>query len=309
MYSPDVLPQKSGGNGDLRSFLVFIALFFTLLFGYRYVHTSTASATVPRGPVQSRTLQTEISKAPVAAVDGSIASPNFGWLALIARPLYVALRFLHGHGVGNWGWAIIAFTVMFNLLTVWPRMMSMKSSLKMMRIQPGVDAIKKRYAHLTISDPKRTEMNGEMMALYKAEGANMFGGCLPLLLQMPLLFAYVSVLRHAPELHQAHWLWLTDLSSPDPLHILPVLIIASMMLTQLVTPAPTMTSSQRWMMGILMPAVMGFSLWHYASGLSLYWITGNLISLLIQLAINQSKIGKEMNALAVERAAASRCND
>jgi YidC/Oxa1 family membrane protein insertase len=71
-------------------------------------------------------------------------------------------------------------------------------------------------------------MNAEMMALYKAEGTNMFGGCLPLLLQMPLLFAYMSVLRNASELHQAHWLWLADLSLPDPLHILPLLIIASM---------------------------------------------------------------------------------
>ena len=171
-----------------------------------------------------------------------------------------------------------------------------------MRIQPQIDAVKKRYAHLTINDPKRVKMNAEMMALYKAEGANMFGGCLPLMFQMPLLFAYMSVLRNAPELHQARWLWLTDLSSPDPLHILPLLIIASMILTQFITPTPTMAPSQRWMMGILMPIIMGFSLWHYASGLSLYWITGNLMNLLIQLAINQSKIGKEMHALAAERA-------
>ena len=72
-------------------------------------------------------------------------------------------------------------------------MMSMNSSLKMMHIQPKVDALKKRYAHLTVNDPKRAEMNAEMMALYRAEGANIFGGCLPLLLQMPLLFAYMSV--------------------------------------------------------------------------------------------------------------------
>jgi len=141
-----------------------------------------------------------------------------------------------------------------------------------------------------------------MMTLYKAEGANMFGGCLPLLLQMLLLFAYMRVLRSAPELQQAHWFWLTDLSSPDPLHILPLLIIASMVVTQLITPSPTMTSSQRRMIVILMPAVMGFSLWHYASGLSLYWITGNFINLLIQLVVNQSKTGKEMQAIAAEHA-------
>jgi len=88
---------------------------------------------------------------------------------------------------------------MFNMLTVWPRIMSMKSSLKMMRIQPQIDAVKKRYAHLTINDPKRVKMNAEMMALYKGGGANMFGGCLPLMFQMPLLFAYMRVLRIRPS--------------------------------------------------------------------------------------------------------------
>jgi YidC/Oxa1 family membrane protein insertase len=305
IHHPDHRPRSSGGNHDSRSLLAFIVLFLMLLFGNHYIHTSTAPAAMPTSPVQTQTPKTEIDKAPaMATADRPIgSSDNFGWLAFIARPLYLALRFLYGHGIGNWGWAIIALTVMFNLLTLWPRILSMKSSLKMMRIQPKVDAIKKRYEHLTSNDPKRGEMNEEMMALYKAEGASMLGGCLPTLLQMPLLFGYMRVLRNASELHQAHWYWLTDLSLPDPLHILPLLIIASMILTQFVTPAPTMTSSQRWMLGILMPAVMGFSLWHYASGLSLYWITGNLISLLTQLAINQSRVGKEMQALAADRAA------
>lgn len=288
-----------------RSLLVFILVFFALLFGYQYVHSSPGDPHAHPRQAQSQPLQTETSKAPPIAVGShstGLAS-NFGWLAFIARPLYLALRFLHGHGVGNWGWAIIALTVLFNMLTFWPRMMSMNSSLKMMRVQPKVDSIKRRYADLPLNDPKRAEMNVEMMALYKAEGANMFGGCLPLLLQTPLLFAYMSVLRNAPELHQAHWLWLTDLSSPDPLHILPLLIIMSMILTQFITPSPTMTSSQRWTLGILMPAVMGFSLWHYASGLSLYWITGNFINLLTQMAINQSGIGKEMRSLTDNRAA------
>jgi YidC/Oxa1 family membrane protein insertase len=161
--------------------------------------------------------------------------------------------------------------------------------------------MKKRYAHLKVNDPKRSEINVEMMALYKAEGANMFGGCLPLLLQMPLLFAYMSVLRNAAELHHAQWFWLTDLSLPDPLHVLPLLIIASMVLTQLITPAPGMDSSQRRIFAILMPVVMGLSLWRYASGLSLYWVTGNIINLLIQVAINRSKLGREMHVLAAER--------
>jgi YidC/Oxa1 family membrane protein insertase len=227
---------------------------------------------------------------------------EFGWLTFIAKPLYLVLRFLHSHGIGNWGWSIIVLTVIFNLLIVWPRVMSMRSSLKMMRLQPKVEALKKRYAHLKLNDPKRAEMNAEMMALYKAEGANMFGGCMPMLFQMPLLFAYMDVLRNASELHHAHWLWLADLASPDPMRILPLLVIGSMVLTQCITPTPSMSSSQRRMFALLMPAVWGFSLWHYASGLSLYWVPGDVFNLLVQVAINSSKLGKEMRALAREGA-------
>jgi len=257
------------------------------LFGARYLAGLTRS----------------VLKPPVAAagVRLSASSDSFGWLGVIARPLYLALRFLHVHGIPNWGWDIVALTVMFNVVVLWPRIAAMKSSLKMMRLQPQVDAIKERYAHLAIADPARAEMNAEMMALYKAEGANMFGGCLPTLLQMPLLFAYLRVLRGAQELHGAHWLWLRDLSLPDPLHILPMLIIASMVVTQMVTPAPGMTSSQRWAMGVLMPVVMGFSLWHYAAGLSLYWLTGNFIGLLMQVVINRSAMGREIRAQAARR--------
>jgi YidC/Oxa1 family membrane protein insertase len=119
---------------------------------------------------------------------------------------------------------------------------------------------------------------------------------------MPLFLAYYRVLLNAVELRQAHWFWLTDLSMPDPLHVLPILIIVSMFAVQFLTPSPGMDPMQRRMMAIMMPAIMGFTLWHFASGLALYWITGNFINLGIQLAINQSKIGKEMHALAARRA-------
>jgi YidC/Oxa1 family membrane protein insertase len=231
---------------------------------------------------------------------------QFGWLTVIAKPLYLALRFLRhqlGAGAYNWGWAIIIVTVIFNLALLPTRFMMMKSSLKMMRIQPKVEALKRKYAHLKATDPKRAEMNTEMMALYKAEGVNMYGSCLPMLLQMPLFFAYYRVLLNAVELRQAHWFWLTDLSSPDPLHILPALIIVSMFLVQFLTPSPGMDPAQRRMMAIMMPVIFGFSMWHFASGLALYWGTGNLINLAIQMGINQSSIGKEMHAIAAKRAA------
>ncbi len=165
---------------------------------------------------------------------------QFGWMTVIAKPLYLVLRFMVRHGIPNWGWAIIIFTVLFNLVLLPTRLMMTKSSLKMMRIQPKVDAIKKRYANLKMNDPKRNEMNAEMMALYKTEGVNMYGGCLPMLLQMPFFFAYFRVLQNAVELRQAHWYWLPDLSQPDPTHVLPIFVIVTMFFTQYITPSPGM---------------------------------------------------------------------
>jgi YidC/Oxa1 family membrane protein insertase len=260
------------------------------------------------GPKQMDLLKT------VRAMDAS-GQPNgptlrpliqFGWLTIIAEPLYLALRFLHNHmgsGVYNWGWAIIIVTVLFNLIIMPSRFSMMKSSLKMARIQPKVDAIKKRYANVKATDPRRTEMNAEMMALYKTENVNMYGSCLPLLLQMPLFFAYYKVLLNAVELRQAHWFWLTDLASPDPLHILPIIIIVSMFVIQYMTPSPGMDPAQRRMMAFMLPAVFGFSMWHFASGLALYWGTGNVLNLALQYGINQSKMGKEMHAISERRAA------
>jgi YidC/Oxa1 family membrane protein insertase len=237
--------------------------------------------------------------------DGPSLEPliEFGFWAFIAKPLYIILRFMVSHGISNWGWAIIIFTTVFTLVLLPTRIMMTKSSLKMMRIQPKVEAIKKRYANLKMNDPKKAEMNAEMMALYKTEGVNMYGGCLPMLLQMPLFFAYYRMLLNAVELRQAHWLWLPDLSQPDPSHILPIIIIITMFLTQYITPSPGMDPAQRRMMAFMMPVVFGFMLWHYASGLALYWGTSNILYLAMQIGINRSHWGKEMHAIAARRAA------
>ena len=246
-----------------------------------------------------------------AGADGKPTGPSLepliqlGWLTIIAKPLYLALRFLHDHlggGIDNWGWAIIIFTALFNIIMMPTRFWAMKSSLKMMRIQPKVEAIKARYKNFKATDPKRADMNTEMMELYKTEGVNMYGSCLPMLPQIPLFFAYFRVLQNAVELRQAHWFWLTDLSSPDPKYILPILIIVSMFLTQYITPSPGMDPTQRRMMAFMMPVIFGFILLHYASGLALYWGTSNIINLALQLGINQSSMGKEMHAIAARKA-------
>jgi YidC/Oxa1 family membrane protein insertase len=232
---------------------------------------------------------------------------QFGsWLGVIAKPLYYALRFLRnfiGGGAYSWGWAIILFTAAFTLAFIPLRFMMMKSSLKMMRIQPKVDAIRKRYANLKMNDPKKSEMNTEVMALYKEEGVNMYGSCLPMLPQLPLFYGFFRVLYNAVELRQAHWFWLPDLSQPDPTHILPLLIIVTMFLTQYITPTPGMDKMQKNMMAFIMPIFMGSFLWHYASGLALYWATQNVLNLTLQIFINQSSYGKEMHAIAARRAA------
>jgi YidC/Oxa1 family membrane protein insertase len=241
--------------------------------------------------------------------DGKADGPNlepliqYGWMTIVAKPLYLLLRFIVEHGIGNWGWAIILSTIIFNLTLLPTRLMMTKSSLKMMRIQPKVDAIKKRYSNLKATDPKRADMNAEMMALYKTENINMYGNCLPMLIPMLLLWPYFRVLQYTVELRQAHWLWLPDLSQPDPTHILPIVIIISMFLSQYITPSPGMDPSQRRMMAVMMPVLFGFMLWHYASGLALYWGTGNLMMLFMQIGINRSHWGKEMHAIADRRAA------
>ena len=230
---------------------------------------------------------------------------QFGMWTVIAKPMYLALRFLHSHlsGANAWGWAIIIVTVIINMCMFPTRWFMLKSSLKMARIQPKVDALKRRYAHLKPTDPKKAEMNTEMMALYKQEGVNMYGSCLPMLIQMPLLYAIYRVLANAVELRQAHWFWLHDLSSADPLYILPAIIVVGMLVVQLISPAPGMDPNQRRMMAIMMPAIFGFTMIHFASGLALYWGTGNVINLAIQLAINQSSLGKELHEIAAKRAA------
>ena len=260
------------------------------------------------GPKETDVLSSIHAMGPNGKWDGPSLSPliQFGWFSIIAKPLYLWVRWLRhvlGPGTNNWGWAIVIVGIMLNLLTLPSRIMMTRSSLKMMRIQPKVDALKRKYAHLKFNDPKRTEMNTEMMHLYKTEGVSMYGGCLPMLIQMPLLYAIYEVLENAIELRQAHFYWVPDLSGPDPLYILPILYIFTMFLVQYISPAPGMDNSQRRMMAFVMPIMFGFFMLNFPSGLSLYWMVANVISLIIQVWINHSSLGKELHELAARRAA------
>ncbi len=127
----------------------------------------------------------------------------------------------------------------------------------MQRIQPQMDAIKERYKKYKATDPKRNEMNAEIMELQKDNGVNMFGGCIPTLITLPLLYAFFTMLPRVVELRQAHWLWLPDLQSPDPYHILPILMVVSQFLVQFYTPSPGVDPQQQKMMAFMMPAFSG----------------------------------------------------
>lgn len=231
---------------------------------------------------------------------------DFGWFSLIAKPLFWGMRVIYSHLIPNWGWAILLLTLVLNLAMMPTRFQMMKSSVKMQRIQPQMDAIKAKYAKFKSTDPRKQDMQKEMFALQKSEGVNMFGGCLPMLISYPLLFAFYKVLENVIDLRQAHWLWIHDLSAPDPLYILPVFVIVSMAFSTLMTPSPGMDPTQRKMMAFVMPGVFGFMMIHYGAGLSLYWAGSNFIGIGQQLIINRTKLGREMTELARKRAAKKR---
>jgi YidC/Oxa1 family membrane protein insertase len=233
---------------------------------------------------------------------------SFGWWGIIAKPLFLALRFIYMHGIPNWGWAIVLLTLVLNLAMLPTRFQMMKSSLKMQRIQPQMDAIKAKYAKYKATDPRKQDMQKEMFDLQKSEGVNMFGGCLPMLVQWPLLFGFYRVLQNVIELRHAHWLWLHDLSAPDPWHLLPIFVIVSMMFSQMLTPSPGMDPQQQKMMAFVMPGVFGFMMWNLGSGLSLYYAFSNFIGIGQQFVINRTKMGREMRELALRRAAKKKGN-
>ena len=145
-------------------------------------------------------------------------------------------------------------------------------------------------------------MNAEIMQLQKDNGVNMFGGCVPTLIQMPLLFAMFSMLPKVVELRHAHWFWLPDLSSADPYHILPIVMMLSQFLVQFYTPSPGVDPEQQKMMAFMMPAISGYMTWNYSSGLALYWSVGNLISIATQAVMNRTGVGQEMREIANKRA-------
>jgi YidC/Oxa1 family membrane protein insertase len=253
------------------------------------------------GPKELEVLQ-KVSVPGVSGADNDLNGlVDFGWWGIIAKPLFVWLKWTYHHMVPNWGWAIVIQTLIISLGLLPLRVTQMKSMLKMQRVAPQIKSIQEKYKKYSLRDPRKAAMNEEISALYKKEGVNPAGGCLPMLIQMPFLFAYYRMLSTALDLRHAHWLWIKDLSAADPIFILPILMVISSLVTQRMTPQGGMDPQQQKMMNLMMPLMMGFIFFRLAAGLNLYYAVVNVIGIAQQAVMNRTHLGQEMREMIAKR--------
>ena len=211
---------------------------------------------------------------------------DYGWFGVVCEPLFLVLKWIHSY-VKNYGVAIVALTLLINVALFPLKYKSIVSAQKMQKVQPQMKAIQEKFKRLKPTDPKRQQMNAEVMALYKEHGVNPLGGCLPLLLQMPFFIAFYNVLSVSIELrHAPFFLWIKDLSAADHTYILPILMTVTMVVMQKMTPTPTADPVQAKIM-LAMPVFFGFMLAFTSSGLVLYWLTSNTAGILQQYFMNK----------------------
>lgn len=209
---------------------------------------------------------------------------DYGWLTFLAKPIYWLLAFLQGL-VGNWGWAIVLLTVLVKAILYPISAAGYKSMARMRDVAPRMKAIQEKYGN------DKQALNQAMMELYRREKINPAGGCFPILLQIPVFLALYWVLLATVELRGASWLlWVNDLASPDPYLILPLLMVATMIIQMKISPRPTDPTQAKVMM--IMPIVFGVMFFFFASGLVLYWLTNNVLSIWQQWYVNK-QIEKE----------------
>ena len=217
----------------------------------------------------------------LTSIEPSLADAvEYGWFTFIARPVFDFLSWLYGY-FGNWGWAIVVMTIVIRIILFPLTYKGMVSMNKLKDIAPKMKEIQEKYK----GDPAK--LNTHMMELYKKSGANPMGGCLPILLQIPIFFAIYRVLLNAIELKGAQWaLWINDLAIKDPYFILPILMGVAMYLQQRITPTtfsdPMQQKIMRWL-----PAIFTLFFITFPAGLTLYWFTNNVCSLLQQIVVNK----------------------
>lgn len=227
---------------------------------------------------------------------------DWGWFELIAKPVYMMLRWTHDTVTHNWGWAIVLLTLTINLALTPLKFSSLKSAKKMQALAPQVQKINDKYKGMGMTDPRKAEQNTEVMDLYKKNGVNPLGGCLPMVVQLPFFFAFYTALQIVIDIRGADWLWVTDLSRPETidLRILPLVLVASQFFMQKMTPAsPGMDPTQQKMM-LLMPFGLGFMFYYQASGLVLYWLTSNLFGIVQQLVTNKLAVAGPVSSAIID---------
>lgn len=210
-----------------------------------------------------------------------VNSIEFGWFTFLSKPFFVVMLWIHNI-VGNWGWAIVLFTLLVKLILFPLSYKGMMSMQKLKDLAPKMKELKEKYG----KDPAK--MNQQTMALYKKHGANPMGGCLPMLMQIPVFFALYRVLLNADEIQGAPWIgWIVNLSDKDPYFILPILMGVSMFFQQKITPSNIADPMQRKIFQYF-PVLMTFFFLTFPAGLVLYWLTNNILSIAQQYYINSA---------------------
>ncbi len=205
---------------------------------------------------------------------------DYGWLTILAKPLYWIMDKLHGF-IGNWGWTIMALVLLLKIAFYWLNAMAYRSMAKMKAINPKIMEMRERLKD------KPQQMQQEMMRMYREEKVNPMGGCFPIMIQIPVFIALYWVLLSSVEVRGAPWIgWITDLSVPDPWFILPVVMAATTMLQTALNPTPPdpMQAKLMW----YMPLIFSVMFFFFPAGLVLYWITNNVLSITQQWMINTS---------------------
>jgi YidC/Oxa1 family membrane protein insertase len=256
-YRPVTIPPPAGSKEPPREFVAYAL----------DAPTSTTQLRFFAGPKDFDVLAS-LDREFVRAID-------FGMFAFIVVPLLRSLKWINGF-VGNYGWSIILLTVIINAIMFPLRHKSVVSMRKMQEIQPEVKAIQDRYAKYKATDPKRQDMNKELMGLYKDRGVNPASGCVPMLLTFPVLFAFYSLLSTAIELRGAPFFgWIHDLSVHDPFYVTPVLMGLSQLWQTRITPVAGADPAQQKTM-MMMPLVFAFMFLWAPAGVALYWLVSNL---------------------------------
>jgi YidC/Oxa1 family membrane protein insertase len=271
-YSPVTVPVPGAEAGKTRSFIA-----FSVRPGPGAAPSKTVTVPFFMGPKDFDKLR--------AADVQLVRAIDFGMFAVIIVPLLQALKWVNSY-LGNYGWSIVVLTVIINIIIFPLRHRSMVSMKKMQAIQPEVKAIQQRYAKYKVTDPERQKMNSEMLALYKQKGVSPVSGCVPMLLTMPILLAFYNLLAYAIELRDAPFLgWIHDLSAKDPLYIWPVLMGGTMFWQQRMMPSTADPVQQK--IFLLMPVIFTVMFLSAPSGLVIYWLVSNLLTIAQQYMTNR----------------------